>query len=304
MSQSLNQCQSTILAHALANNFQAATHLATELSQSLQTLGAFDPVDVTSRYLYLRHTQECRMGEVLQKVYENLLPGSNRSETRERFRFSLERIHQASQAAHQELRGLTAGCNPAQRAYPLALCPKIDDEKLFEISCAEAHLTHFNGQAGQVSGIINLILRRLIKGDSWKEAVDFAFDKAPADLTADIREIHQRYTDDHILSAHTDPAYAPNVLHTTLYCVNKADSFDDAYTRVQEIDKHYSPTLVCLLAGARWGIPPSIVENSHSDRIRLLKKLGDRFHRDWEKQPSMGNNILRRIFTQFSFELH
>ena len=207
MSDLFDKCQSAMLGHVLVNHFQAATHMAIELSKSLQKLEQFDETDVMLRYLTLREKSEFQMGEVVDKVYENLT--SNRtSSDKEPFRFP----DQAVQSAYEQLRGLSAGCNPAQRSYPLALCQQINDEELFEISCAEAQLTHLNGQAGQVSGIINLILRRLIKGDSWDQAVDFAFENAPSDLAGDIREIRERYTNDHLLSPYTDLRYAPNVL--------------------------------------------------------------------------------------------
>lgn len=294
MSHPFDRCQSAMLGHALANHFQAATHMAIELSESLQKLKQFDETDVMSRYLTLREKSEYRMGEVVDKVYENLI--SNRTPSnQEDFRFPVSRISQAVQSAHEQLRGLSAGCNPAQRSYPLALCPQINDEKLFQISCTEAKLTHLHGQAGQVSGIINLILRRLIKGDSWDQAVAFAFKNAPSDLAGDIREIRERYTNDHLLSPYTDPAYAPNVLLATLYCVNRANSFEDAFADVNKIDDYYSPTLIGLLAGARWGIPDSILQNSHNEKIEVIKKLANRFQRAWVKQSKSDSHILQKV---------
>jgi len=301
MSQPLNKYENALLGHALANNFQATTYMAIEFSRSLQSLNDFDAIDVMSHYLYLYYKFEYPMGEVVKIVYEDLksdIKSKKSKLTREEFRFSLARIRQASELADRKLNGLSAGCNPAQRSYPLVFCPWIEDEKLFDISYQEAQLTHFSSQAGQVSGIINLISRRLIKGDSWNDAINFAFNTAPSDLARDIKEIQDRYEHDPVLNPHRDPGYAPNVLHTTLYCVTRSNSYEDALTLASNIDRDYCPTSVGLLAAIRWDVPPSIINNSHNEQINVLKQIAKDFSKEWKKYLAITNGTKTSFFSK------
>jgi ADP-ribosylglycohydrolase len=276
-----------MLGHALANNIQASTYMSIEISQSLRSFKQINQSDIMSHYLYLYHTLRYPMGETTRLVYEELreeIKSKKEKLSLSQFVFPVERIHQASENAHRTLRGLSAGCNPAQRSYPLALCSYIEDEQLFELSCEEARLTHFNPQAGQVAGIINLICRRLITGDDWNVAVKFAFDNAPPNLPRDIKEIEQRYEHDPVLNPTASSGFAPNVLHTTLYCVTNNDSYESALKRAYDIERDHCPTLVGLLAGARWGVPKSVINNSHSDRIPVLKDIAKYFTEKWQKK--------------------
>jgi hypothetical protein len=291
MSQSFDKCEGAMLGHALANHIQASTYLAIEISQRLRSLKRFDPSDVMSHYLHLHHTLEYQMGEVTKLVYEELrgeIKSKKDKLSLSEFVFPVERIYAASKNAHEKLKGLSAGCNPAQRSYPLALCPYIEDEKLFQISCEEARLTHQSPQAGQVSGIINLICRRLIIGDEWNVAVKYAFDNAPPELSRDIREIQQRYAHDSVLNK-AGPAFAPNALHTTLYCITNNESYESALSYAYETERDFCPTLVGLLAGVRWGVPQSVISNSHSDQIKILQDLAKYFAEKWKKKWAKTN---------------
>lgn len=57
------------------------------------------------------------------------------------FRLSIYELKQIAERAYNHLKGHSASCNP------LALCPWISDDNLFEISCTEASLTHRSSQA-------------------------------------------------------------------------------------------------------------------------------------------------------------
>ncbi|CAF1462332.1 unnamed protein product [Adineta steineri] len=148
------------------------------------------------------------------------------------FLFSPDRIFDASKSA---------GYNPAQRSYLLALCPCIDDKKLFEMSYGEAQLTHFSSHAGQVSGIINLMCRRLIKGSECNDAINFAFENI---LSSAIKEIQKHYQSNPVLNSYGSSAFTSNVLHIIF------NSFALALEYAYSIERDYCLTLVGLLAGA------------------------------------------------------
>jgi ADP-ribosylglycohydrolase len=254
MAQSFDRCENVMLGHAAANGCQPATHMALLLSKSLCKSKRFDPSDVMSRYLYLYYQSKCDMGKATRLVYEELtasLTTTSNTLTKKDFIFPMEKIHDASRSAHDKLKGLSGGCSPAQHSFPLALCPRIDDKTLFQLSCAEASLTHFSAVAGQIAGLVNLICRRLLKGDEWNDAIKTAFSTAP-DLFGEIREIQDQYKQGPLLNRYRPLAYSPNTLNTSLYCITDADSFEDALKGANKIETHYCPTLVGIFAGARW----------------------------------------------------
>ncbi|CAF4651463.1 unnamed protein product, partial [Rotaria sp. Silwood2] len=258
-----DRCESTMLGHAFADNFQALTDMALELSRSLQT---------------------CRKwGKITKTVYEELkshIKNKSNNFTREDFKFPIKEIYNASRTVHENRHGLSSGCNPAQRSFPLALCPWIDDNNLFQVSCDEARLTHFSTTAGQVSGLTNLICRRLINGDEWNDAIKNAFLIAP-DLLGEIREIQERYKHDDILNdtlnLSSPYVYAPNTLHTALYCITKANSFKNALENVHKLDIYHSPILVGILTGARWDVPKQMLRDSPEDKIKEIQKIAAKF---------------------------
>ncbi|CAF1083098.1 unnamed protein product [Rotaria sp. Silwood1] len=291
MAQSFDICEHMMLGQAIADNFQASTDMALSLGKSLQKYKAFKESSVMSHYLYLYHLSKPNVGETTKLVYQELKATITKAPnklTREQFKFPIEKIKNASQSAHEQLKGLSSGCNPALRSFPLACCPWINDDTLFQIACDEAQLTHYSNTAAQVSGLTNLICRRLIKGDEWADAIKAAFTTVP-NLLGEIQEIQHRYQNDTVLNSRVHAAYAPNTLHTALYCVTKADSFESALKHAYELDKLFCPILVGILAGARWGVPLSMLDRCPKDKLNEIHQIAKCFTDEWTKQLENGH---------------
>ncbi len=299
MAEAFGKYENVMLGHAAADECRASTHLALLLSKSLCKLKGFDASDIMSRYLYLFHVSQCNMGEASRLVYDELkasLTTTPDTFTRKHFIFTVEKIYDASGSVHNRLNGLSGGCNPAQRSFPLACCPWIDDQSLFQLSCAEARLTHFSQAAGQVAGLVNLICRRLLKGDEWNDAVKTAF-SSTIDLLGEIREIQQRYEHDKVLKSQGHPAYAPNTLHTTLYCVTHATSFEDAINLANQIDPEYCPVLIGILAGARWAVPQSMLVNSQQSTLKEIRQVAKCFSDEWNRRNGNKPGFFQNLFS-------
>ncbi|CAF4730509.1 unnamed protein product, partial [Rotaria sp. Silwood2] len=107
-----------------------------------------------------------------------------------------------------------------------------------------------------------------------------AFLIAP-DLLGEIREIQERYKHDDILNdtLNLSPpyVYAPNTLHTALYCITKANSFKNALEDARKLDTYYCPILVGILAGARWDVPKELLCDSPKDKIKEIQKIAAKF---------------------------
>ena len=299
MAKTFDICDHVMVGHAVADDWQEHTRLALLLSQSLYKSKRFDASDVMSRYLNFYHHSKCNIGETTRLVYEELLtnvPATSTTLTRKDFIFTVQQIYDASHSAHKKLNDLSAGCNPVQRSFPLAFCPWIEDQSLFHISCAEARLTHYSPLPGQVAGVMNVICRRLFKGDHWNEAVKAGF-SSTLNVLDEIQEIQQRYEHDQFLKSTGHPAYAPNTLHTALHCVARAESFENALELAKKIEPQYCPLLVAVLAGARWIVPQSMLGNCPKDVLSDIHKVAKSFNDEWDKSHGKNKNFFKKIFS-------
>jgi hypothetical protein len=134
--------------------------MALELTSSLRRLGRFSLDDVRIRYLKWFQRDGTDTGPVSGRVFELISPGVQPDD--------------AVAGVHREFGGLSAGCNPAHRAAPLAMCSFIADPELPAMAVQEARLTHEHELAGDVSAAVVVLCRALIPGAAWREALELA----------------------------------------------------------------------------------------------------------------------------------
>ena len=282
---STNKCKNIMLGHAVADDCRISTYLAIQLSKSLRKTKRFDASDIMARYLYVYHTSQTEMSASTKLVYEELkasLPKQPETFKREHFYFPVDTIYNASQIAHDKLKGLSGGCNPAQRSFPLALCPWITDENLFQYSCAEARLTHYSSTAGQVAGVSNLICRYLLNGMSWSDATKTAF-SITTNLLGEIQEIEKHFSLDEYIKPSKHPAYGPSTLYTSLFCVSQANSFENAIMLATKKESEYCIPIVGILAAARWPVQKTSTNRCQTYILERIDDVSSDFNDEWEK---------------------
>jgi hypothetical protein len=143
--------------------------------------------------------------------------------------------------------GLTAGCNPAHRSVPLAMASFLPDHQLIPYAYTEAALTHYDRLAGDVAAAVVTLCRALIRGTSWRLAIQIASaGRAPAIVVA--------------LNTAGDPplwrdGFAPHVLHAAVHFVHNYDRLVTALDAALAFagPANYCPVLVGAIGGARWG---------------------------------------------------
>lgn len=143
--------------------------------------------------------------------------------------------------------GRTAGCNPAHRSSPLALCAHLPNSALHEAATTEARLTHWHPLAGEVASAVVRLCRALILGIPWLEALDLVRATASNEV--------QKALDPRCEAPLSTGGYAPEVLHAAVAFINEADDFTSALHASLEFagPANYSPVLVGSIGGARWG---------------------------------------------------
>ncbi|CAF2119903.1 unnamed protein product [Rotaria magnacalcarata] len=273
MMNALTRCEGAYIGHAIASQYDPSIYMSLNVSDSLLACQKFDGPDILSRHLYLYHTQRYEIGETTKYIYQEALVriGTRTSPTRENFLFKQSCIDEMVQIAHKKCDGLTAGCGPAHRSYPLAFCHFISDDDLYEYSTLEAQLTHYSPLAGQVAGIVNVICRSLLKNKSWDDAVNLAF-SAPR-LHKDVQQIYGRHHRWSNPAVETHAAYAPTVLNNALHHVAASKNASQAMAKADGKEKFYSLPIVGVLAGAYWGISAELFKDNIDDS--KLKRLRD-----------------------------
>ncbi|CAF3718040.1 unnamed protein product [Rotaria magnacalcarata] len=281
-------CDGMFIGHALVSNFDDSSHMTLQLSESLLELKRFDGPNVLSRYLYLYHTQKYDLGETTKIVYESLQNRVQNESQRspvscQSFLFDQSIIDETAKLTDSILGNKTAGCGPASRSFPLALCHWIDDDDLFDISKKEATLTHHNRLAGEVAGIVNLICRSLLRNKTWQEAVQSAF-LAPS-LHDDVSAVCLRYGRSMSSNVNVHPAYAPRVLLEALQYVANSHNLTEALQNLNVKKNFYALPIIGVLLGARWGIPLEIFEDKLDDpRLKTIRDIANKFSREWSPE--------------------
>lgn len=275
-----------MIGHAIASRYDPSILMALNVTESLLNCQKFDGSDILSKHLYLYHKDKCEIGATTKYIYQQATHGRRKPpSTHEDFRFEQSAIDSMVQGADQECGGRTAGCAPAHRSYPLALCHYISDEDLFECSVKEAKLTHYNPIAGQVAGIINVICRSLIKNISFRDAVNSAFE-IPR-LHPDVQSVAIFYGRRVYPPEEKHAAYAPTVLCAALHYVSTSRSAAEAIAKAHETDKHYCAPIVGILAGTLWGIPMEMYKDNIQDaQLKTLRQAAGSLSSMW---PSVSN---------------
>jgi ADP-ribosylglycohydrolase len=183
----------------------------------------------------------------------------------------------------RESGGLTAGCNPAHRAAPLAMLRALADERLAECAREEAALTHRHPLAGDVSAAVVELCRSLVRGRDWGAALEAA------------AVGHMAETRQALEAARRSPGgrggYAPEVLQAALYFVGRASIFSEALEGALNFagPANYCPVLAGALAGARWGAGAIDLAAVDPRLLPTLTELADGLALNWA-QPRRGGS--------------
>ena len=279
------RCKSAFISHAIASNYDESISMPNNVGESLLEKKEFNGPDILSRYLFSYHMKQFAIGEITNYIYKAALSKSqttpnSSSITRQDFLLHSSDITEYVKGIDQQLNGLTAGCAPAQRSFPLALYAQIDDADLFELSKKEAALTHLSPVAGQVAGVVNRICRSLLRKATWSDAVHSGF--VLPGLPIDIISVSNRYMRCSDPFSQTHAAYAPTVLNAALYFVHQSTNAKEAIEKARAKGSCYCLPIVGCISGIRWGIPVEMYTNKVSDpKFLTMCDTAERLSNTW-----------------------
>ncbi len=178
----------------------------------------------------------------------------------------------AVELVHKKHSNMTGGCNPVHRTLPLAAASFISDEELVKCSIDQASLTHYSEIAGDIAAATVVLIRQLIKGQSWKEAKQIAAKGRLEETKYALLNCRRNQIN--------SSGYAPDVLKAAIYFLDEYNSFKTALESSIEFagGSNYCPVLVGAIGGTKWGfreIPKKLWEGNrnHSKLMEIAKKM-------------------------------
>jgi ADP-ribosylglycohydrolase len=253
-----------LLGIAAGDRIGGPIRMALECAESLAHQGAFAPADLGARYLRWWEAGGFDTGPTAERVF-GLASRVRRTgaaigaSAPSASAPPASRLPDLARRVDRERSGLTAGCNPAHRAAPLAMLAALPDAELAAAARTEAALTHAHPLAGDVSAAVVVLARALVRGTDWPSAVAQASaGRLPETRQAILRSGAHPQADGARQPGPHPPSrggFAPEVLHAALATLHAAPDFDTAMERALALagPANYAPVLVGSLGGARWG---------------------------------------------------
>ena len=222
-----------LLGLAAGDRIGGPVRMALRVAESLRDCGGVDVSDIGRRYLDWWFEGAFDTGPTVAAVLSLVASGVT--------------FEQASIRVDEKAGGMTAGCNPAHRCAPMAMCASLEDSGVDRAAVTEARLTHRHSLAGEVAAAVACLCRALIRGTQWSVALSVAAeDRSPETRRA--LEIRPP-------AGLSRSGFAPEVLGAAVHFVNASDSLPTALARSIDFagQANYCPVLVGSIGGARWG---------------------------------------------------
>ena len=255
---------------------------ALRLTESLVERREFDLADILDRYKQWWETGAFDTGPTAAAVLQRVSEG--------------EGLEAAVAAVDRRAGGQTAGVGPAHHSAPLGALTYIPYEQLGRAARQEARLTHQHHLAGWVSAAVCYLIRTLVEGMEWSDALRRVATRLRMEAQSDspaVQGLKDPLPAAGVSVAHVatsvaelvdepggawgpsreDPlrrgGYAPDVLRAALRFTDRAGSAVEAIDTSLRFagPANYAPVLVGVLAGARWGadaIPGALLKREAS----------------------------------------
>jgi ADP-ribosyl-[dinitrogen reductase] hydrolase len=228
-----NRVKGILFGLAAGDKIGGPLRMALQMAKSLVHCNGFDVDDISGKYLEWWRQEGFDTGPTSDMVFKRIISGQS---------FNI-----AARQVHEETNGYTAGCNPAHRAAPLAMCANLADEDLVNAAIADAGLTHYHALAGDVSAAVVSLCRALVRGYDWQEALEIARQGRLPQTSAALSDPPKK-----LLNA---GGFAPDVLAAAVIFVGANSNLSTAIREAVDFagPANYCPVLAGSIGGARWG---------------------------------------------------
>lgn len=259
----LERIKGAWLGLAAGDRIGGPVRMALCLAETLLSLKAFNDEAVLDSYLNWWRSEGFDTGLVVHKVFKHIEQGIESKE--------------AVLLVHQQLKGLTGGCNPMHRSLALALCPFLDEDALLQAALDEAKLSHYDPIAGEVSQAYLLLIRHIVNGKSLNDSIAACEERISPDLINSMKY--------QLSPALSRGGYAPDVLEAAMFFAREKHDFSNCLASSLGFAgaENFSPVAVGAIAGASYGakaIPDNALKHCHI--LEQVETVADRFAALWK----------------------
>jgi ADP-ribosyl-[dinitrogen reductase] hydrolase len=265
MDETLNRVKGILFGLAAGDKIGGPLRMALQTAESLVQCNGFDVDNVAGRYLAWWKQEGFDTGPTADKVFQRVSSGRS--------------FDEAARQVHEEKKGYTAGCNPAHRAAPLAMCANLTDDDLANAATADSVLTHYHPLAGDVSAAVVSLCRALVCGREWSKALEMA-------RQGRLPQTRAALTDSSESNLNTG-GFAPDVLAAAVHFVGANSQFSAALRGALNFagPANYCPVLAGSIGGARWGassVDDDLISQNKGLMLRVMESA-EILAAGWEK---------------------
>ena len=255
-----DRAQGVLVGLAAGDKNLGPIEMALIVAESLIDEQRFDLDDITNRWLGWWQRGAWDTGRVFDSAMQMIDQGVS--------------PESAAKHTHQELNGMTAGCNGAHRAPVLAAFAGLLDEDLDNAARELTVRTHQHVLAQDAAVAVARLCRELINGSPFDDAMKTLDDGLDAEIQQSVSASRQ--------APGGRGGYSPETLQSALYFVATRESFEAALEDALDYagPPNYCPVLVGAIGGARWGA--AAVEERYLSHCR-----------DKERVLSMAKKLVR-----------
>eukprot|EP00026_Physarum_polycephalum_P011648 Phypoly_transcript_11887.p1 GENE.Phypoly_transcript_11887~~Phypoly_transcript_11887.p1 ORF type:complete len:280 (+),score=35.67 Phypoly_transcript_11887:119-958(+) len=235
MASARDRCAGVLWGLAAGDKNGGPIRMAILLAESLVAQSGYDRDHVISKYntWYLgKDTEPCfDTGNTFRSVFQYMRKG-------------MDNPVAAKKVYDESPKDANAGVNAAHRAVPIAMAHSVTN--VLSTTATEAAITHLSPISIQVAQVVNCIIRELILGHTWHDAIKHA--KEIPGLHTDVLEALSGSTT-------TGGGYAPNVLQDAIFFVNQDQEPQKALGASLRFagSSNFCPVLVGAFCGALCG---------------------------------------------------
>jgi ADP-ribosylglycohydrolase len=235
--------------------------MALILGSSIADNAALDVEDVARRYMAWYCSDAFDTGAVWSAVMQKIAAGVD--------------VKDPARIVDAQLDGMTAGANTAHRATAIGCAAAVPDEHVAEAARQEARLTHWHTDAAEASAATAVIIRRMLRGSTLRDAVAAAAASTSGVVSAILLQ-------DTIDAQQLSPGgYAPKTLEAAVYFTQTSTSFAAAINASIAFAGpcNYCPVLVGSFAALQFGVQPVPGCPVQGDLANAATKMFDRLWR-------------------------